>query len=125
MRINVPGIKDAVAGFPVKPPGEYPVEVEQYEVKTTKDGSSQYLAWTLNITDGDHLGGKLFYNTPLSEKGLGITKAFFEACGVPIEADEIEPDDCTGISLIAVVNNREYPEGSGILRDGVAGVKPA
>lgn len=44
----------------VLPPGRYPAQVIESEVKATNAGTGQYLSLTLEVVDGPHAGRKLW-----------------------------------------------------------------
>ena len=46
--------------FEVLPPGKYPAQIVNSEIRVTKDGIGQYLWLELDVLDGPHKGRKLF-----------------------------------------------------------------
>jgi hypothetical protein len=99
----------------VKPPGEYVVQVEKYNIKETKDVNPEtgkkgsYINWELTITEGEYKGKKLFHMTSLSEKATGLLKSFLEPCGVEIADDNsFDPDEAIGAQIKVVVAHEDY-----------------
>lgn len=122
-------LSEAVSLTPV-PEGTYSVEVQ--EVEGPKEGqNSHYMTAILIINDGgDHDGRKFFYNFPITGKGAGIGARFVSLCtGEDVDEEEdivsFDTDDLIGAELRAVVDHREWPKGSGEMRDNVDKVLPA
>jgi hypothetical protein len=48
------------SGYEVLPPGNYLLQIVQSEMRSTRDGSGQYLFLELDVLDGQYAGRKLF-----------------------------------------------------------------
>lgn len=72
--------------FAMVAPGAYPVLVEDVEIAQSPNTGNYYLKFVMIITEGEFENSKLWMNSPLSPKGLGITKGNLKALGVSEEA---------------------------------------
>ena len=102
--------------FLALPTGLYTVQVNSYEEKQIQKEDSKYvgspmLAWELEVTDGEHAGRKLFYNTIMIDEFSGQYRRLAEACGQDIDDTqelEVNPDDLIGAVCQAEVGIRKY-----------------
>lgn len=121
----------AVEEFDPLPVGNYPIVVEKVELRSSKaDAESQYLNWSLAITDDEFEGRKLFFMTSLKPKALWRLKAVLKALGMVVDTLDLSVDDetnlvlqpeLTGLVGLAVVKNEVY---EGRLRDKVDDILP-
>lgn len=98
-------------------PGNYPVFIDQVEMRASKSSDYPYMNWTLTITEGEAVNRKLFFMTSLSPKALWRAKAVFESLGIfqekmSIQTDEesnlvLEPE-LSGLVAMAVVTQEVY-----------------
>ncbi|MDM7940126.1 MAG: DUF669 domain-containing protein [Methanothrix sp.] len=106
-----------VQEFEAIPAGNYPIVVEQVEMKQSQNSDYPYLNYTLTITDGEYANRKLFMISSLSPKALWRAKAVFQTLGVYQEKMDIQVDDDTNLVVfpelvgavgIAVVGQETY-----------------
>jgi hypothetical protein len=96
------------SGFDPLPKGEYAAIVTESQMKITKAGTGEYLALTMQITDGEHSGRKIWENLNLhnpNEVAETIAranlKAISEACGF---AELDDTDQLNDIPFILVLD---------------------
>lgn len=65
-----------------------PVEISQ----ETSGDKNPYLAWTFEISRGDHKGSKLYYNTSLLPQALWNLRGVLEAFGMEVPDGKMELD---------------------------------
>ena len=111
--------------------GVYEAIVDKVVVKESKRSEFNNLNWTFEITEGEHVGRKVFTTTPTSPAGLWRTRDFFKKFSHPdhpeaiadIEYDEASGDiltpDFVGLSCLIKVVNTEY---EGVVRPGVKAI---
>jgi len=107
-----------VESFEAIEDGEYPVVIEQVEyVEPASEDKYPYLNVTLEISEGEHEGRKLWTIWSFSPKALWRMKQVFENLGLPIDEVEFEVDEDTnyvtdpeivGLPAIAVVTTESY-----------------
>ena len=90
------------------PKGEYEAIVTESQMKITKAGTGEYLALTMQITDGEHSGRKIWENLNLhnpNEVAENIAranlKAISQACGF---AELDDTDQLNDIPFILVLD---------------------
>jgi hypothetical protein len=113
------------SGFDPLPKGEYEAIVTESQMKITKAGTGEYLALSMQITDGEHSGRKIWENLNLhnpNEVAETIAranlKAISEACGF---AELDDTDQLNDIPFILVLDiDRKDPT-----RNRVMGYKRA
>jgi hypothetical protein len=98
--------------------GEYPVLVEKVTyTEATQEGKYDYMAWELQITDGEFKGRKLWLNTSFSPKALFKLKEVLENLGLfedelDVDYDEdsmlVTTPELAGLPAIAVVSVTTY-----------------
>ncbi len=86
IKVNMEGVEARVTipedDYAVKPVGA-----------TLEDGDkAQYIAWELEITEGEYEGKKLYTNTSLSENALWRLRTMLEAMGVEVPDGVMEID---------------------------------
>lgn len=75
------------------PEGDYEIEIEEVEVKTSDRSGEDYLAFTFVITDGQYAGKKLYHNCSLQHQALFNLLNLFDAIGMDREdVVEFEPE---------------------------------
>jgi len=98
-------------------PGWYPVRITDGDLRTTKDGESQYVAWELEVFDSEDPEAndeKLWLNTSLKASALGMLKRFLETAAVdgePIgwnEDGSFNTEDAMGAILEVQVEVTEW-----------------
>ena len=124
---------DDGGGFEPLPNGNYPVRVIEKEVTKASTGSSM-IKVTTSVTEGPYENRRLWSNlvfktdSPpamrmLLQKlhGLGVTRDWIASNSPDIE-DIARAID--GVEAIAVVEQREYPQGSGEIRNDIKIFRP-
>ena len=97
------------SGFDPLPKGEYEAIVTESQMKITKAGTGEYLALTMQITDGEHSGRKIWENLNLhnpNEVAETIAranlKAIAAACGFAELADTDQLNDIPFILVLDI-----------------------
>lgn len=125
MRVDM---SDVDASFDPIPAGWYQARVVEGEVKTSGEGAkhpgAEYIAWKLQVSDGEHEGRPLYVNTSIghgscgcgnwTEKAYISLKLFMKATG--LFADEqldspdfgFEIDDILGNEMAVLVGITTY-----------------
>jgi len=87
LNLDFTGVKES--GFGTMPEGEYPVIVDNAEIKETRDGTGQYINCKLKVTHGEFAGRFLFTmfniknkNVQAVEIGLSQLKTFRRIAGI-------------------------------------------
>ncbi len=93
-------------------PGNYVVQIVDYEERTAKATKTPYVAWTLSILEGEMTGQLIFHNTPLSGKGAGILKQFLQAADASYKEGPFDPEKYLDLTLRVVVKSRSYSDGT-------------
>lgn len=83
---------------PLKP-GKYEVVIQQVEVKQSESGEHPYLNWTLEVTEGEHEGRKLYMITSLSPKSLWNLQNVLQSFGLEGDEVELEVDEDTNMLI--------------------------
>lgn len=80
------------------PEGEYLVEVEDVEQKTSENSGNDYLSLTLVVADGKFKGSKMWHNCSLQPQALFNLRAVLEALGfdIPQGSMDLDPSDMIG-----------------------------
>lgn len=106
-----------VQEFEALPAGDYPVYVEQVELKQSQHSDYPYLNYTLVVSEGEYANRKLFMISSLSPKALWRAKAVFQSLGVYQEQMDLNVDDDTnqllspdlvGAVALAIVGQEVY-----------------
>jgi hypothetical protein len=84
-------------GFELIPSGDYVAVIVNSEMKTTNDGTGEYLKLEINILDGEYKGRKLWENLNLNNKSTqaveiarGTLSAICRAVGIMRPKDSAE-----------------------------------
>src|SRR5690606_23145410 len=82
----------------VLPEGEYLLEVEDVEQKTSDNSGNDYLAITLKVAEGKHKGQKVWHNCSLQPQALFNLRSVLEALGftIPQGSMDLDPADMIG-----------------------------
>jgi Protein of unknown function (DUF669) len=98
------------SGFDTLPPGQYSVQVEKAEMKTTKAGNGEYINCQFTILDGAGVGRKIFHtfntknpNEKAVQIGLGQLKSFMTCAGKKDPNSLKSVEDLLGLSALATV----------------------
>lgn len=111
--------------------GEYPVVIEEAEMRESQSSDYPYINLKLRISEGEHEGRFLWTMCSLHPKALWRTKETFENLGIVDEELDIEVDDDTnmvlepelvGLPAIAVATTETY---EGKLRNRVETLLPS
>lgn len=94
----------------VLPEGDYLLEVEDVEQKTSDNSGADYLALTFVVADGKFKGKKVWHNCSLQPQALFNLRGVLEALGfeVPQGAMELDPADLIGETCGASVAHEVY-----------------
>jgi len=118
-----------VEDFSAIPAGNYPAKV--VEIEDIADGpKAQYIPIVFQITDGEFLNRKLWRNYVIEGKGLfGLVDLVNTLLGAgTLEAGsvgELDTDDLLDQPCNILVNEYEYPEDSGEMRNDIKKVLSA
>ena len=115
--------------FKAIPAGNYVCTFESIEKVTNSKGDPMY-KFTLQVSEGEHSGAKLWNNISLgTQKSRDFLKSTvlvpFELLDHEDEGSlQFDIEDLIGTELIARVSEKEYPAGSGRMVNNVEGMKP-
>lgn len=70
--------------YPKIPDGKYQVQVERIEMVATQTGNPM-IKWQLHIHGPHHAGQKLWKNSVITEKTLGMIKTDLTTCGINMD----------------------------------------
>ena len=123
------------------PVGQYQARVVKVEDKVSgpnsKHPDTPMVAISFRILDEDEAidGTTLFQymmlpyadwmNDEDNRKQLASMSRMYTALGLALEDDEYDTDDWIGEECVLVVNEREYPKGSGTMVNNIADILPA
>jgi len=100
------------SGFDPLPKGEYEAIVTESQMKITKAGTGEYLALTMQITDGEHSGRKIWENLNLhnpnevaEQIARANLKAISAACGFAELDDTDQLNDIPFILVLGIDRN--------------------
>lgn len=68
--IDMSGVDENAADFPVLPRGLYPAIVEQLDFGPSKNSGNPMWSWRFEISEGEYAGQKLFYYSVLTAEQL-------------------------------------------------------
>lgn len=90
--------------------GDYLVEVEEVEQKTSDNSGNDYLSLTLKVKEGPFKGKKLFHNCSLQPQALFNLRGVLEALGfeVPQGVMNLDVADMIGESCGVSVAHEQY-----------------
>lgn len=113
LKLNLTDVK---AGSEPIPPGKYPVEVVDADIRMGMESGKPYLWLHLKITEGDHANRRVFFQGTLDQNsdGLGITFATINALlrqDVTGQKYELDTDDLIGEEALATVDVEKGLEG--------------
>lgn len=94
----------------VLPEGDYLLEVEDVEQKTSDNSGNDYLALTFKVAEGKFKGKKVWHNCSLQPQALFNLRGVLEALGfeVPQGSMELDPADLIGEKCGAAVAHEVY-----------------
>ena len=80
------------------PEGDYLLEVDEIEQKTSDNSGADYLSFTFVVAEGEYKGKKVWHNCSLQPQALFNLRGVLEALGydVPQGVMELDPDDLIG-----------------------------
>lgn len=111
-------------GFEPIPPGNYTVQVSKVpEVKTGK--KAPYVSWEFEIVESDNPdlnGRKIFHNTSLSDKALGMPtgiKALLQSIGLGWDETGFDGAQAVGLRCSVDVINRPDPSNPDKIYDDI------
>ena len=91
------------------PAGSYVVRIVKGEKATGKESGNDYIAWELEVVEGDCKGRHLFTNTSLQPNALWKLKQLLDEAKVVTNKDgSFNTEDAIGAEFTAVVGQREY-----------------
>lgn len=106
-----------VESFAALPAGEYPVIVEEVELRQSQSSENPYLNWKLKITEGEFQNRFVWMMTSMSPKAMWRLKETLDNLEVPLDdfhmvVDEdtnlvVEPE-LVGLAAMAPVREDEY-----------------
>lgn len=118
---DTPELKD---GFELLPTGQFLFEVTAIEMKPSKESGRPRLHVKVKIAEGPNEGrtGMDFWNVPVvGDKKDGRIFKFWKRVHdvVPdaVSKDGVKPDLLIGLRYKASLTHKEYPEGSGQMRN--------
>ena len=106
-----------VESFAAIPQDEYPVIVEEVEMRQSQSSEYPYLNWKLKVTEGEYEGRFVWMMTSLSPKSLWRLKETLDNLEVPLDEFNIVVDEDTdlviepelaGLPALAPVREDEY-----------------
>lgn len=121
----------ASADFDPVPPDTYEAQIVEAKASQTGDGSKTMFSVKFNVTSGPFLNRKLWNNFTVSPDNpnalgfffkhmaaLGLSKAYFDA----LPSNEQVAQDLVGRTATLRVEQREWPVGSGTMRNDVKNI---
>jgi len=92
------------------PDGDYAVKVKSVVLEDQKEKGTQYLKFSLAITEGKHAGKTLRHTNSLQPQALFALRNTLEALGFPIPsgAFELDLEAMVGLEMAVAVENEEY-----------------
>lgn len=90
--------------------GDYLIELDEVEQKTSESSGADYLSLEFKIVEGDFKGKKLWHNCSLQPQALFNLRGVLEALGfeVPTGVMELDPADLIGSTCGASVTHEVY-----------------
>ena len=109
IKVDFTGV-EAGGGSRLLPEGVYQFEVIDIEKKRSDNSGADYLAFELEVTEGDHKGTKAWDNFSLQPQSLWKLRGFMEAAGLETTDGpmNINLDDMVGLIISAEVFHEEY-----------------
>ena len=102
VNINLDDVKELKA----VPPGNYVCRVIDGGVREGPKGN--YVAWTLEIIEGEYAGQQQWHNTSLVPNAQFGLKRFLQACGFEWGKSSFNTEDVIGCEVIAKVVIKDY-----------------
>jgi len=108
---------EEVESFAAIPAAEYPVVVEEVEMRESQTSEYPYLNWKLKVTEGEHEGRFVWMMTSMSPKALWRLKETLDNLEVPLDDFNLVVDEDTnfvtepalvGLPALAPVREDEY-----------------
>ena len=92
------------------PEGDYLMEVDEVEVKTSEKSGEDYLSFTFKVAEGSYSGKKVYHNCSLQPQALFNLRGVLEALGfdVPQGAMDLDPTDLIGEQCGASIQLETY-----------------
>jgi len=92
------------------PEGDYLLEVDEVEQKTSENSGNDYLAITFKVAEGQYKGKKVWHNCSLQPQALFNLRGVLEALGfeVPQGVMDLDPADMLGEICGGTVNLETY-----------------
>lgn len=109
IKVDFTGVS-AEGGGRLLPEEAHTFEVVDIEEETGKDSGEPYLAFTLQVVDGEYKGTKAWDNFSLQPQSLWKLRGFMEAAGQDTVDGpmEIDPDELVGLVVVGHVIHEEY-----------------
>lgn len=129
IKINLKGVGE----FTPVDAGHYPATFTAYKFGKTKETADDKVDVTFTLSDGagEFAGRKQFRTFTFTEKALWAFKNFLVVLGHDIEElnEEIDPQVALqtklGTEVVLLLDVKEYPAGSGKMKNEVAEIKNA
>jgi hypothetical protein len=108
---------EEVESFAAIPQAEYPVVVEEVELRESQSSEYPYLNWKLKVTEGEYEGRFVWMMTSMSPKALWRLKETLDNLEVPLDDFNMVVDEDTnfviepqlvGLPALAPVREDEY-----------------
>ena len=126
--IEVKGLGDDYEDYPV-PEGEYPLRVEGIKEQKAKDGVSDQVMCMIDVTDPDYPNSATIFHylTFPSEQDdadkrrtkMQMNTRFLKKFRVKFEKTGFNAEDIVGAEATVLLNQKEFPENSGIMRNNL------
>lgn len=90
--------------------GDYLLEVDEVEQKTSDNSGADYLSITFKIADGDFKGKKVWHNCSLQPQALFNLRGLLEALGMEVTSGkfQLDPADMIGLTCGASLAHEQY-----------------
>ena len=90
--------------------GDYVLEVDEVEQKTSDNSGNDYLAITFKVAEGPFKGKKVYHNCSLQPQALFNLRGLLEALGFSVESAifELDPADMIGEKCGASLAHETY-----------------
>lgn len=108
VKVDFTGV--SAGGGRVLPEDRYTFEVLDVSLETSDNSGSDYLAFELEVVEGEFQGTKAWDNMSLQPQALWKLRGFMEAAGLETEDGpmDIDPTDFVGVAVDADVIHEEY-----------------
>lgn len=90
--------------------GDYLLEVDEVEVKTSDNSGADYLSIQMKIVEGDFKGKKVWHNCSLQPQALFNLRGLMEALGMEVTSGkfQLDPADMIGLTCGASLAHEQY-----------------